>query len=75
LHLRPIDVVVFDGPVRWGGFISGPVSHLDAFSAYPLPTWLPGRATGVTAGSPAVGPPRSSRTEGGPPQSSCARHR
>jgi hypothetical protein len=33
LHLRPIDVVVFDVPQ--GSFVLGQASRLDAFSAYP----------------------------------------
>ena len=55
--------------------ISGRVSHLDAFSAYPFPTWLPGGAVGTTTGTPAVGPARSSRTKARPPQTSHARNR
>eukprot|EP00657_Telonema_sp_P-1_P006904 TRINITY_DN263_c0_g1_i3.p2 TRINITY_DN263_c0_g1~~TRINITY_DN263_c0_g1_i3.p2 ORF type:complete len:101 (+),score=22.31 TRINITY_DN263_c0_g1_i3:87-389(+) len=78
-QVRSLSVVGVGGlrgaALSTGGLISGPVSHLDAFSAYPLPTWLPGRAPGGTAGSPAVGPPRSSRTKGSPPQSSYAHHR
>ena len=37
-------------------------SRLDAFSAYPFPTWLPGRALSRTTGTPGVGPSQSSRT-------------
>ena len=60
VHLRPIDVMVFHGPqgdlvLRW-------VSRLDAFSGYPVRTWLPSCATGVTTGAPEVRPSRSSRT-------------
>ena len=58
-----------------GSPISEGVSHLDAFSAYPFPTWLPGGAVGTTAGTPAVGPTRSSRTKVGAPQTSHARNR
>jgi len=58
-----------------GDLILGPVSRLDAFSVYPIRTWLPSRATGVTTGTPEVRPPRSSRTKGGTPQISCAHGR
>ena len=51
----------------------GGASRLDAVSAYRGPTWPPGGAPGGTAGAPAVGPPRSSRTGGRAPQSSSAR--
>ena len=40
------------------------VSRLDAFSGYPVRTWLPGCAAGATTGPPEVRPPRSSRTRG-----------
>ena len=78
LHCRPIYLVIFKGsypvgPV--GGLILGPVSRLDAFSAYPIRTWLSGCATGVTTGSPEVRPSRSSRTRDRAPQTSCARDR
>ena len=39
LHLRPIDVVVFHGPQ--GDLVLRGVSRLDAFSGYPVRTWLP----------------------------------
>ncbi len=42
----------------------GGASRLDAFSAYPVRTWAPSCATGVTTGAPSVRPPRSSRTRG-----------
>ena len=58
-----------------GSLILGWVSHLDAFSAYPFPTWLPGGAVGTTTGTPAVGPARSSRTKARSPQTSPARNR
>ena len=41
LHLRPINLVFYQGPYRVkpvGDLISGWVSHLDAFSAYPFRT-------------------------------------
>ena len=46
----------------WGNLILWPASHLDAFSAYPIPTWIPGGAPGGTTGKPEVSPTRSSRT-------------
>ena len=42
LHLRPIDVVVCDGP--WRDLILESASCLDAFSTYPVQTLLPGGA-------------------------------
>ncbi len=75
-HLRPIDLVVFEGPYLVdpvGDLISGRASHLDAFSAYPFRTWPTSRAAGATTGTPEVRPPRSSRTRGSSLQVSCAR--
>ncbi len=66
LHLRPIDVVVCDGPRR--DLISESASCLDAFSTYPVQTRLPGGAPGGTTGTPEVCPTRSSRTSVGSPQ-------
>src|SRR5438445_171025 len=59
LHLRPINQLVSLGsypvdPV--GDLILGWASHLDAFSAYPIRTWLPGGAPGGTTGALAVRP-------------------
>ena len=59
-HIRPVDALVSRGP--WGDLVWRRVSRLDAFSGYPVHTWLPGRATGVTTGAPEVCPSRSSRT-------------
>ena len=73
LHLRPIDVVVFNDP--HGDLILRLASRLDAFSAYPYPTRIPGGAPGGTTGTPEVGPPRSSRTSGGAAQISRAHNR
>ena len=76
LHLRPIEQVVYLRPYQVnpvGGLILRRASHLDAFSAYPYRTQLPGGAPGGTTGTPAVRPPRSSRTGGGSSQASCAR--
>ena len=74
-HLCPIYLVLSKGLYffRMGYLISGPVSRLDAFSVYPIRTWLPGRAIGMTTGTPAVRPARSSRTKARPPQISSAR--
>ena len=62
LHLRPIDVVVCDGP--WRDLISEPASCLDAFSTYPAQTRLPGCAPGGTTGAPEVCPARRSVQHG-----------
>ncbi len=62
------------GPYGPGVFILGRASRLDAFSGYPYPTSLTGDATGVTAGTRAVSPTRSSRTRVGLPQHSNAHH-
>src|SRR4051795_2168589 len=56
------------GPAASGSLVSERASRLDAFSAYPVPTWLPGGAPSGTAGTPEGGPPQSSRTRGGPSQ-------
>ena len=65
-HLRPIDVVVFHGSSRGlkptGELFSGGASRLDAFSVYPVRTWLLHVAPGGTMDTPAVRPTRSSRT-------------
>ena len=58
-----------------GGLISGGASRLDAFSAYPVRTRLPGRAPGGATGPPLVRPTRSSRTKVRAPQASNARNR
>ena len=58
-----------------GNLVLKRASRLDAFSAYPFPTWLPGDAPSGTAGTPAVGPPQSSRTRGDPSQVSYAHGR
>jgi len=78
LHLGPIDLVISEGsyPVNpVGNLILRGASRLDAFSAYPGRTWLPSGAPGGTTGTPAVRPPRSSRTRGSSSQISCARDR
>ena len=73
VHLPPIDVVVFNDPK--GDLILRLASCLDAFSTYPYPTRLPGRAPGGTTGWPEVGPTRSSRTSVRSPQISNAHNR
>jgi hypothetical protein len=77
VHSRPIDLVVFQEPshLRAGNLVLKRASRLDAFSAYPFPTWLPGDAPSGTAGTPEVGPPQSSRTRGDPSQVSSAHGR
>ena len=52
-----------------------PASRLDAFSAYPIPAWIPCGAPGGTTGRPEAGPSRSSRTSDRAAQVSCARDR
>ena len=59
--------------LRMGYLILRGASRLDAFSVYPFPAWLPCRAPGGTAGTPAAGPSRSSRTKDSSSQISCAR--
>ena len=56
-----------------GDLILRGASRLDAFSVYPVRTWLLCRAFGNTTDTPAVRPPRSSRTKGSSSQISCAR--
>ncbi len=78
VHSRPINLVVFQEPSHRkgaGNLVLRPASRLDAFSAYPFPTWLPGGAASATAGTPEVGPPQSSRTRGDSSQVSSARGR
>jgi hypothetical protein len=78
VHSRPIDLVVFQepsDPAGHGNLVLKRASRLDAFSAYPFPTWLPGDAPSGTAGTPEVGPPQSSRTRGDPSQVSYAHGR
>ena len=59
--------------LRPGRLIFGGAWRLDAFSAYPFATWLPGSAHGWTTGTPEVARPRSSRTKGRSRQPSSAR--
>ena len=73
-HLRPINHVVFMGSYsfRMGDLILRSASRLDAFSVYPIRTWLPSCAVGTTTDSPLVRPSRSSRTKDSFSQISCA---
>ena len=48
-------------------------SRLDAFSVYPVQTWLPCHGLGKPTGTPAVCPSRSSRTKDSSSQISYAR--
>jgi len=72
----PIDPVVCGGPYpskRVRSLILEKVSRLDAFSGYPVRTWLSSGAPGGTTGGPEVRPSRSSRTRDRFPQASDAR--
>ena len=73
-HLRPINHVVFMGSysLRMGDLILKSASRLDAFSVYPIRTWLPSCAVGTTTDTPLVRPSRSSRTKDSSSQISCA---
>jgi len=53
--------------------ILGWASRLDAFSGYPVRTWLPSDAADATTGTPEVRPSRSSRTRDSSPQVSYVR--
>ena len=59
--------------LRPGRLIFGGAWRLDAFSAYPFASWLPGNALGRTTGTPEGARPRSSRTRGRSRQPSSAR--
>ena len=73
-HLCPIYLVVFKGSYffRMGYLILRGASRLDAFSVYPVRTWLPGREPSGSTGAPAVRPSRSSRTKDSSSQISYA---
>ena len=73
-HLRPIYHIVYVGPyyLSMGYLISRGASRLDAFSVYPVRTWLPSHAFGKTTGAPGVRPSRSSRTKDSSSQISYA---
>ena len=77
LHLIPIYLVVFKGSYNtdksaWGYLILRGASRLDAFSVYPVRTWLPCHGSGKPTGTPAVRPSRSSRTKDSSSQISYA---
>ena len=76
-HLQPINQLVCLGPYffRMGNLVLKWASRLDAFSVYPVRTWLPCYALGRTTGAPAVRPSRSSRTKDSSPQISYAHDR
>ena len=73
-HLCPIYLVVFKGSyfLRMGYLILRGASRLDAFSVYPVRTWLLGRRLGSLTDAPAVRPSRSSRTKDSSSQISYA---
>ena len=76
VHLRPINLVVFQGPYPVnpvGDLISRKFSRLDAFSAYPFRRSPTSRAPGGTTGTRELRPSRSSRTRDSSPQISYAR--
>ena len=74
-HLCPIYLVVFKGSyyLRMGYLILRGASRLDAFSVYPVRTWLLCRAPGGATDTPVVRPSRSSRTKDSSSQISYAR--
>ena len=73
-HLCPIYLVVFKGSyyLRMGYLILRGASRLDAFSVYPVPTWLLGHEPGGSTDAPEVSPSRSSRTKDSSSQISYA---
>src|SRR5581483_386271 len=76
VELWSIDPVVCGGPYPtcWvRSLVLEGVSRLDAFSGYPVRTWLSSGAPGGTTGAPEVRPSRSSRTRDRFPQVSDAR--
>jgi len=75
VHLRPINLVVYQGPYPVnpvGDLISRQASRLDAFSAYPFRRSPTSRALGRTTGTRELRPSRSSRTRDSSPQISYA---
>jgi len=75
VHLRPINLVVYQGPYPLdavGDLISERVSRLDAFSAYLFRRSQTSRAPGGTTGTRELRPSRSSRTRDSSPQISYA---
>src|SRR5918999_2041938 len=75
LHVPPINVVVSHGSYSlkgMGSLISRWASRLDAFSGYPIRTWLISGAVGTTTDTPEVRSLRSSRTRSDSSQASSA---
>ena len=74
-HLCPIYLVVFKGSyyLRMGYLILRGASRLDAFSVYPVPTWLLCHRLDNLTDTPEVSPSRSSRTKDSSSQISYAR--
>src|SRR3954454_16774088 len=75
LHVPPINVVVSHGPYSlegMGSLILRGASRLDAFSGYPIQTWLISSAVGTTTDTPEVCSLRSSRTRSDSSQASSA---
>ena len=75
VHLRPIYLVVYQGPYPVnpvGDLISKCVSRLDAFSAYRFRRSQTSHAPGGTTGTRELRPSRSSRTRDSSPQISYA---
>jgi hypothetical protein len=75
VHLRPINLVVCQGPYPVnpvGDLISRQASRLDAFSAYPFRRSPTSRALGRTTGTRELRPSRSSRTRDSSSQVSSA---
>ena len=74
-HLCPIYLVVFKGSyyLRMGYLILRGASRLDAFSVYPVPTWLLCHRLDSLTDTPEVSPSRSSRTKDSSSQISYAR--
>ena len=74
-HSCPIYLVLSKGSYffRMGHLILRGASRLDAFSVYPVRTWLPCHGTGVPTDAPVVRPSRSSRTGDSSSQISFAR--
>ena len=75
LHLQPINLVVFKGSYwinSMGYLILRGASRLDAFSVYPVPTWLLCHRLDSLTDTPEVSPSRSSRTKDSSSQISYA---
>ena len=75
LHVPPINVVVSHDPYSlkgMGSLISRWASRLDAFSGYPIQTWLISSAVGTTTDTPEVSRSRSRRTRDDSSQASSA---